>query len=152
MIGAGLAFATLGFGLLTQVDADSGLALIVIGSTVFSLGLAPRSPWRQTLIVSTAPPERGGAAAAISETSSELGGALGIAILGSIAAAVYRGQVEDAVPDAVPLTRPKLPAIRSATPSLRAQSCLTRSPASCLTPPARLSPKVCKWAPSLASS
>jgi MFS transporter, DHA2 family, multidrug resistance protein len=54
------------------------------------------------LIVGAAPPERAGAAAAISETSSELGGALGIAILGSIGTAVYRGQVADSVPAGVP--------------------------------------------------
>jgi DHA2 family multidrug resistance protein-like MFS transporter len=53
-------------------------------------------------IVGSAPVERAGAASAISETSSELGGALGIAILGSIGAAVYRGLMADAVPAAVP--------------------------------------------------
>ena len=40
------------------------------------------------LIVGSAPPERAGAAAAISETSSEFGGALGIAVLGSVVTAV----------------------------------------------------------------
>jgi DHA2 family multidrug resistance protein-like MFS transporter len=54
------------------------------------------------LIVGSAPPERSGAASALSETSSELGGALGIAVLGSIGAAVYRGQMTDAVPAGVP--------------------------------------------------
>ena len=54
------------------------------------------------LVVGTAPPERAGAASAMSETSSEFGGALGIAVLGSIGAAVYRAQVADAVPAGVP--------------------------------------------------
>src|SRR5439155_18664687 len=49
-------------------------------------------------IIATAPPERAGAAAGISETSSELGGALGIAMLGSLGAALYRGAMTDAVP------------------------------------------------------
>ncbi|MGE0096639.1 MAG: MFS transporter, partial [Alphaproteobacteria bacterium] len=39
-----------------------------------------------------------GAAAAISETSSEFGGALGIAVLGAIATAWYRGVMLDAMP------------------------------------------------------
>jgi DHA2 family multidrug resistance protein-like MFS transporter len=54
------------------------------------------------LMVGTAPPERAGAASGISETSSEFGGALGIAVLGSIGAAVYRGQMTEAVPAAAP--------------------------------------------------
>jgi MFS transporter, DHA2 family, multidrug resistance protein len=48
-------------------------------------------------MVGAAPPERAGAAAGISETSSEFGGALGIALLGAVGTAVYRGQIDDAV-------------------------------------------------------
>jgi catechol 2,3-dioxygenase-like lactoylglutathione lyase family enzyme len=42
------------------------------------------------LIVGAAPPERAGRAAALSETAAELGGALGIALLGTVVTAVYR--------------------------------------------------------------
>jgi DHA2 family multidrug resistance protein-like MFS transporter len=55
-----------------------------------------------SLALGTAPPERAGAASAIVETSSELGGALGIAILGSIATAIYRSAMASAVPAGVP--------------------------------------------------
>jgi DHA2 family multidrug resistance protein-like MFS transporter len=54
------------------------------------------------LIVSTAPPERAGAAAGISEMSAELGGALGIALLGSVVTAIYRGTVGDAITGTFP--------------------------------------------------
>ena len=54
------------------------------------------------LIMGTAPPEKAGAASAISETGAEFGGALGIAILGSIGTAVYRGRLAEAVPPEVP--------------------------------------------------
>jgi MFS transporter, DHA2 family, multidrug resistance protein len=54
------------------------------------------------MMVGAAPPERAGAAAGISETSSEFGGALGIAVLGAIGTAVYRGRIDDGVPAAVP--------------------------------------------------
>jgi DHA2 family multidrug resistance protein-like MFS transporter len=53
-------------------------------------------------MLAAAPPERAGAASAISETSSELGGALGIAVLGSIGTAVYRQRVTAAIPPGVP--------------------------------------------------
>jgi DHA2 family multidrug resistance protein-like MFS transporter len=65
---------------------------------VFSLGLAPVFTLATDLVVGTAPPERAGAAAAISETSSEFGGALGIALLGSAATAVYRREMADTIP------------------------------------------------------
>ena len=43
-------------------------------------------------------PERAGVASGLSETGAELGGALGIALLGSIGVAVYRSQVADSLP------------------------------------------------------
>jgi DHA2 family multidrug resistance protein-like MFS transporter len=102
-----------GFGLLTQVDGDSSLATLVSGSVVFALGLAPLYTLAADLMVGAAPPERAGAAAGISETSSEFGGALGIATLGALGTAVYRGQVDEglpagAPPDAVEATRDTL--------------------------------------------
>jgi DHA2 family multidrug resistance protein-like MFS transporter len=52
------------------------------------------------IVLGAAPPERAGAASAISETSSEFGGALGIALLGSVVTAAYRGAMADAAPAA----------------------------------------------------
>lgn len=97
-LAAGLAVAAAGYLLLAQVDADSSVAVIVTASVIFSLGVAPVFTLATDLIVGVAPPERAGAAAAISETSSELGGALGIAILGSIGTALYRSQMADNLP------------------------------------------------------
>jgi DHA2 family multidrug resistance protein-like MFS transporter len=90
LMAGGLALAAAGFGVLTQVDAASGVAVLVVGSVIYSLGLSPVVILATDLIVGSAPVERAGAASAISETGSELGGALGIAILGSIGTAVYR--------------------------------------------------------------
>ncbi len=98
----GLGLTAIGYGLLTQVNGSSGLAVVVTASVIYSLGLAPVFTLATDLIVGSAPPERAGAAAAVSETSSELGGALGIAILGSIGTAVYRAQVASAIPPGVP--------------------------------------------------
>ena len=63
----------------------------MIASVVISLGLAPVFGLTTELIVGSAPPERAGAASGISETGAELGGALGLALLGSIGVAIYRG-------------------------------------------------------------
>ena len=102
VVGAGLGMSALGLVALTQVGGSLDLAIIVCASIIISLGLSPVFIATTELIVGSAPPERAGAASGISETGSELGGALGIAILGSIGTAVYRGQLADTVPPAIP--------------------------------------------------
>jgi DHA2 family multidrug resistance protein-like MFS transporter len=102
LIGGGLAVGALGLALLTQVQATNGLVLLVIASLVISLGLAPVFGLTTELIVGSAPPERAGAASGISETGAELGGALGIALLGSIGVAIYRGGLADSLPAGLP--------------------------------------------------
>ena len=86
----------MGFAVLAQVGGPDGLAALVTGYVVLSLGLAPVFTLATDLIVGTAPPEQAGAASAVAETSSELGGALGIAILGSIVTAIYRSVMANA--------------------------------------------------------
>ncbi|MGH3933064.1 MAG: MFS transporter [Pseudonocardiaceae bacterium] len=102
VIGASLALAAGGFAVLSQVGGPSGLAVVVTGLIIAFVGLMPVSALGVDIVIGAAPPERAGAASAISETTQEFGGALGIAILGSIGAAVYRGQLTDAVPAGVP--------------------------------------------------
>jgi DHA2 family multidrug resistance protein-like MFS transporter len=94
----GAVLAAAGFLLLMLVDAPGDLALLVIASVVWSIGLAPTYILATDMIVAGAPPERAGAASAISETGTELGGALGIAIIGSIGAAIYRSMMATQVP------------------------------------------------------
>jgi DHA2 family multidrug resistance protein-like MFS transporter len=99
VIAGGMAVSAAGFVLLTQAPgAASPLALLVAGSVVFSIGLTPVVTLTTDLVLGAAPPERAGAAASMSETSSELGGALGIAVLGSVVTAVYRSEVAGTLP------------------------------------------------------
>jgi MFS transporter, DHA2 family, multidrug resistance protein len=102
VMAGGLALSAVGFGMLTQVDAASGFGVLVAGSVVLALGAAPVGTLATDVIVGSAPPERAGAASGISETSAEFGGALGIAILGSIGTAVYRSEVANAIPNDLP--------------------------------------------------
>lgn len=98
VMSAGLAFAALGFVILAQLDTTSGFAIIAAGSVIFSLGSAPLFTLTNDLIIGTAPAERAGAAAGLSETGAELGGALGIALFGSIGLAFYRAGVVEGIP------------------------------------------------------
>src|ERR687895_1629536 len=102
LMAGGLAMAAVGFAVFTQLDGGSGFGVIVLGSVLFSLGTAPLFTLTNDLIIGAAPPERAGAAAGISETAAELGGALGIAVFGSIGVAIYRGALAGEAPPGIP--------------------------------------------------
>jgi len=101
IMSVGLAVGVLGFALLAGTGR-LGLPGLVTAMVVLSLGFAPVFTLGTDAIVGAAPPERAGAAAALSETSFELGGALGIAVLGSFGTAIYRGALGAAVLPGVP--------------------------------------------------
>jgi MFS transporter, DHA2 family, multidrug resistance protein len=102
LMAAGLLLASIGFAMFTQLEASSNVAVVVVGSVLFSLGFAPLFTLTNDLIIGTAPPERAGAASGLSETSAEFSGALGIAVFGSIGIALYRRAMVDAIPSDVP--------------------------------------------------
>jgi MFS transporter, DHA2 family, multidrug resistance protein len=93
IVAGGLLGAAIGLVVLTRAGASSGLAAIVVGSSVVGLGVGPVGTLGTDLVVGSAPVERAGAAAGVSETSTELGGALGIALLGSLGTAIYRHDI-----------------------------------------------------------
>ncbi len=100
VMAAGLVLAAVGLGLFTLLG-PAGLALLVTGSVVFSLALAPVDTLATDLAVGAAPPERAGAASALTETAAEFGGALGIAVLGVIGTGIYRGHLTGALPPGI---------------------------------------------------
>ena len=104
VIAGGLTLTAAGLVLLAQVRPDSSVALVVAGSVVVALGVAPPVTLGTDLVVGGVPPERAGVASGISETGAELGGALGIAVLGSISVAVYRNELAGAGPVSPPLS------------------------------------------------
>ncbi|MEH0424364.1 MFS transporter [Streptomyces sp. B21-083] len=90
----GLVVAAVGFALITQVQV-SHLALLVAGTVVMFVGLSAMGVFGTDMAVSAAPPERAGAASAVTSTANELGGALGLALLGSVGTSVYRAGMTD---------------------------------------------------------
>lgn len=100
VIGGGMLVAASGFALLTLVPVQGGTPLVVAGLLLASVGLGPGSALLTDIVVGAAPKEKAGAAASMSETSGEFGVAMGVALLGSLASAVYRSGVT--VPEGVP--------------------------------------------------
>ena len=102
LMSGGLLLGAAGLLLLTQIGTANSLLVLVAASIAISLGLAPVFGLTTDMIVGAAPPERAGAASGVSETFFELGGALGISILGSIGIAIYRGGIADQLPGSIP--------------------------------------------------
>ena len=92
----GLVVNALGTGLMAIAAWHSSLIGVLGASMIMGLGFVPVILTTTGLIVGTAPPERAGSASAISETSAEFGGALGVAILGSLGTLIYRFGMQNA--------------------------------------------------------
>lgn len=95
VVAAGMGLLALGMAMLS-VAATAGLPLLLTALVVMSVGLGPTFVLTSDLIVSAAPPERAGGAGAISETGSEFGGVLGIALMGSLGVAIYQAMAPGA--------------------------------------------------------
>ncbi|MER6103315.1 MFS transporter [Streptomyces sp. NPDC001832] len=98
----GLLVTAVGLLLITQVDDKGGIALVVTGYAIAFAGTSPMGVLSTELVVGSAPPEKTGSAAAMSETNGEFGIAMGVAVLGSVGAAVYGGRMDDNMPAGVP--------------------------------------------------
>jgi DHA2 family multidrug resistance protein-like MFS transporter len=100
VLGFGFVVAASGFGVLTQMHVDSSLAVLLIGAGLLAAGLVMVMSLVTEAIVGAVAPERAGSASALMETCSEFGGALGIAVLGSIGTATYRSDLH--LPSSIP--------------------------------------------------
>jgi DHA2 family multidrug resistance protein-like MFS transporter len=90
VLSLGLLVSAGGFAALGAIGTSTGLLIFVLGSVVYSVGLAPVYQTATTSAVSAVPEDRAGVAGATLETTTNLGGAVGIAVFGSLAGAVYR--------------------------------------------------------------
>ncbi|MEV1292728.1 MFS transporter [Pseudonocardia sp. NPDC049635] len=93
VVGGASAVAAAGHLLLATADGPGSVGPVVTGFALVYLGLGAVAALGTDLVVGSAPPNRAGSAAAMSETAQELGFSLGVAVLGSVAGAVYRAAV-----------------------------------------------------------
>src|SRR5512140_288461 len=91
-----------GFAALTQLHAHSPIAFLLIAAPIYAGGIVGVMTVGNELIMGAVPPERAGAAAAVVETATEFGAALGIAVLGSIGVAAYRSSLAVSAPAGTP--------------------------------------------------
>ncbi|MGC4933506.1 MFS transporter [Gordonia sp. DT30] len=85
-----VALAALGNLGLLWLSTDSPLWIYLVSTAIAGIGYGVQFSLVSEIVVGSVPPERSGAASGISETSFELGTALGLALLGSLATLVFR--------------------------------------------------------------
>ncbi|WP_245721679.1 MFS transporter [Nocardia crassostreae] len=130
VVAAALLLSVAGYLLIATVDAADGLPRLVVGFVLIYTGISPVMVLGTDLVVGTAPPEKAGSAAAMSETGMELGIGLGIATLGSVVAAVYRADMTAlpaGVPDAVRETLTRADATARELPADLGEHLLTQA-------------------------
>lgn len=102
VIALGFVIAAGGFLWLSWLEPGSALWFVLVASSVYASGLVMVMSLGNELAIGLAPPERAGSASALLESGTELGGALGMAILGSIGSAVYHADMGGALPAGLP--------------------------------------------------
>lgn len=107
-LATGSGLAALGFALLAFALSRSTFPNLMAATFLFSFGLACVFTLAVDVIVDMAPESRAGSAAALAETSSELGGALGIALLGSLVTYAYQQWLADELPSELSETTTQL--------------------------------------------
>ncbi|MEV6114287.1 MFS transporter [Streptomyces sp. NPDC052109] len=99
VVAGGFAAMAAGFSMLALVGTDS-LWLALAGAGVLACGMVAITSQLVDLAMSSAPVERAGTASSLLETGTEFGGALGMAVLGSIGTAIYRHEMPADAPAA----------------------------------------------------
>ncbi|MFE2558463.1 MFS transporter [Streptomyces sp. NPDC059352] len=100
VMGGGFLVASVGFAWMAGVDRATPLWVVLVACALYAAGLVSAMTLANELALGAAPPERAGSAAAVLESGQELGGALGMAVLGSIGAAVYTAAMPSSAPAA----------------------------------------------------
>ncbi|MEU1184976.1 MFS transporter [Streptomyces sp. NPDC005820] len=97
VVTAGFAIAAAGYALLALAGTDS-MWLVLAACGVLASGIVMVISQMTDLAMGAAPAERAGSASSLLETGAEFGGALGMAVLGSIGTAIYRHEIPSSAP------------------------------------------------------
>ncbi len=93
----GLGLIAVGMAVFSQVQTDSSLVLIYVSILPLAAGMAITMTPLTTLIMASVPLGKAGVGSAMNDTTRELGGALGVAVLGSVVTSQYTGSLGPAL-------------------------------------------------------
>lgn len=90
---AGLVLVATGLAIVAQLGTDTSYGLMAAGLTVLGVGMGAAMTPATSAITEVLPPAEQGVGSALNDLSREVGGAIGIAVIGSILAATYTSHV-----------------------------------------------------------
>jgi EmrB/QacA subfamily drug resistance transporter len=97
VVTAGLALMAVGFGLMATSTASTGFGFLLVASIVIAAGMGLAMAPATESIMGALPPAQAGVGSAVNDTTRSLGGALGVAIMGSVAASVFASRIHPAL-------------------------------------------------------
>jgi EmrB/QacA subfamily drug resistance transporter len=83
---------------LSFITVDSSYLRVIVNYTLVSVGMGLTMPPATESVMGSLPREKAGVGSAVNDTTRQVGGALGVAVIGSIVASVYAGHIADAAP------------------------------------------------------
>jgi EmrB/QacA subfamily drug resistance transporter len=98
---AGMALFAAGLAVAATVTAGSGYGRLAVAFVLMGAGMGLAGAPATQSITGSLPPERANIGSAVNDTTRELGGALGVAIVGSLMSSLYSSRLADALPDGV---------------------------------------------------
>lgn len=102
VVSTGLTLLALGLIAMAGVDASSSYASIVWRLVIMATGMGLTMAPATESIMGSLPLGKAGVGSAVNDTTRQVGGALGVAVVGSVAASLYSGRVADAIPADTP--------------------------------------------------
>ena len=96
VVAAGLFIVGTGISLLAFADAGTGYGLVAASLAVLGIGMGMAMAPATDAIMGSLPLEKASVGSAVNDATRITGGALGVAILGSVLSSGYRGGMEDA--------------------------------------------------------
>jgi EmrB/QacA subfamily drug resistance transporter len=95
VVSSGLAAVATGLLLMLRLEADTGYAPVLLSMVVLAFGMGLTMAPETESIMGSLPPAQAGVGSAVNDTTREVGGALGVAVLGSVLSSVFGSRMVD---------------------------------------------------------
>jgi EmrB/QacA subfamily drug resistance transporter len=97
VVSTGLAVMAAGLAMMATSTASTGFVFLLVASIVIAAGMGLAMAPATESIMGALPPSQAGVGSAVNDTVRELGGALGVAVMGSVASSYFASRIQPAL-------------------------------------------------------